>query len=83
MIYEFAAVLCVDPTPFTLRELTTMAQHRAYVDWTHTAAILSTICNALGGDTTPSEFNPFAPPAKKEPKAPKGSIQALKVFLNG
>ena len=61
-MYELAGIVCINPDPFTLRELEWMARGKQKCEWGHT----SNLCYYLvlphkDKDTqlSPQDFNPF------------------------
>lgn len=65
MIFELAGFLGLDPRPWSLRELATMARGRAARQWDHTASLLAMTANVHRDVKKnrrgfhPSAFHPF------------------------
>lgn len=61
-MWELAGYLRMDPRPFTLRQLFTMARGLSEQLWDHTAALLAQLHNAWRGDepaATALDFHPL------------------------
>lgn len=56
-VYQSAAIVGVDPAPFTLGELVAMADTRTKVDSARNAVLCSTIVQAQGGKSKPEDFD--------------------------
>jgi hypothetical protein len=90
-VYEFAGIIGIEPDPFTLRELTWMAEGRMRERWNHTSLLWAAIAEPnrdrkkRSRPFEPADVHPYLRGARRARK-PGGMAltpDVLRVLVNG
>jgi len=79
-----SGVVGVDPSPFTLRELSLMFESKLTDEWNRTASLMTLISNALAGKGRKfkiSDFHPVIAMKQQAEKPIEAGIEALKMLI--